>query len=319
MTQFTKPDLGYLWVKRTLAIFGVIVTAGAAFATGPMLIHGHPAYIVLLAVTFVVSVIVVVRSWFLPAPRTPVYRGRRVVQVALIALSSLVIVAVAWLVPQSAEAPALAAMKSDRTVTVMEHATEIVMTPTGGESPIGVFFQPGARVDARAYSAILRPLVESGHLVVIAKQPLGIAFLSTGAFATARAAHHPVTRWVVGGHSLGGVVAAIDAETFAGATRDPVVGLLFFASYPATNIVQVHVAVLSISGSNDGLSTPAKIAAAKPTLPAATRYLVVKGGVHAFFGDYGHQDGDGEPTISHDQARAEIAAGSVAFVTGLGG
>ena len=317
--QITKPDLGYLWVKRIVAIFGVIVATSAAFATGPMLIHGHPAYIVLLAVTLVVSVIVVVRSWFLPAPRTPVYRGRRVVQAVLIALSSLVIAAVAWLVPQSAEAPALAAMKSDRTVTVMESATEIVMTPAGVKRPIGVFFQPGARVDARAYSAILRPLVESGHLVVIAKQPLGIAFLSTGAFATARAAYQPVTRWVVGGHSLGGIVAATDAETFAGATRDPVVGLLFFASYPATNIAQVAVEVLSISGSKDGLSTPARIAAAKPTLPADTRYLVVKGGVHAFFGDYGPQDGDGEPAISHDQARAEIAAESVAFVTRLGG
>ena len=206
--QTTKLDLGYLWVKRIVAILGVIVTAGAAFATGSMLIHGHPAYIVLLAVTLVVSVTVAA---------------------------------------------------------------------------------------------------------------LGIAFLSSGACATARAAHHPVTRWVVGGHSLGGVVAATDAETFAGATRDPVVGLFFFASYPATNIAQVHVAVLSVSGSNDGLSTPAKIAAAKPKLPAATRYLVVEGGVHAFFGDYGPQDGDGEPAISHDQARAEIAAGSVAFVTGLGG
>ena len=319
MMQITKLDLGYLWVKRIAAIFGVIVTAGAAFSTGPMLIHGHPAYIVLLAATLVISLTVAVRSWCLPAPRKPVHRGLRVVQTVLIALSCLVIAAVAWLVPFSAEAPALAAMKSDGTVTVMEDATEIVMTPTGVESPVGVFFQPGARVDARAYSATLRPLVESGHLVIIAKQPLGIAFLSTGAFATTRAAHHSVTRWVVGGHSLGGLVAAIDAETFAEAARDPVVGLLFFASYPAKNIAQVNVAVLSISGSNDGLSTPGKIAAAKPTLPAAARYLVVKGAVHAHFGDYGPQQGDGNPAVSHDQARAEIAAGSVAFVNGLGG
>ena len=319
MMQITKLDLGYLWVKRITAIFGVIVTAGAAFATGPMLMHGHPAYIILLAATLVISLTVAVRSWSLPAPRKPFHRGRRVVQAVLIATSSLVIAAVAWLVPLSAAAPALAAMKSDHTVTVVEDATEIVMTPTGVENPVGVFFQPGARVDARAYSAILRPLVESGHLVVIAKQPLGIAFLSTGAFAMARAAHHPVTRWVVGGHSLGGLVAATDAETFAGAARDPVVGLLLFASYPATNIAQVNVSVLSISGSNDGLSTPAKIAAAKPTLPATARYLVVKGGVHAFFGDYGPQDGDGKPAISHNQARAEIAAGSVVFVNELGG
>ena len=317
--QFTKLDLGYLWVKRIVAIFAVIVAAGAAFATGSMLIHGHPAYIVLLAVTLVVGVIVAVRSWSVPAPRTSVHCGRRVVQTILIALSSLVIAAVAWLVPLSAEAPALAAMTSDSTVTVMEDATEIVMTPTGVESPVGVFFQPGARVDARAYSAILRPLVEAGHRVVIAKQPLGIAFLATGAFATARAAHQPTTRWVVGGHSLGGLVAATDAKTFVGAARAPVVGLLLFASYPASNIAQLNVAVLSISGSHDGLSTPATIAAAKPTLPPAARYHVVTGGVHAFFGDYGPQNGDGEPTISHDQARAEIAAYSVAFVNGLDG
>ncbi len=113
-------------------------------------------------------------------------------------------------------------------------------------------------------------------------------------------------------------MAATDAETFTGTARDPVVGLLLFASYPATNMAQVNVAVLSISGSNDGLSTPAKIAAAKPALPAAARYLVVEGAVHAFFGDYGRQDGDGKPTISHKQARAQIAAESVAFVNGIG-
>lgn len=316
--RVTKRDLGYRWVTRVVAILGVIVTAGAAFATGQMLIHGHPAYIVVLGATLIISLIVAVRSWRFPVPRKPVGRGRRVVQAVLIVMSSLLIAAVAWLVPQSAQAPALAAMKSDRSVTVMEDATEIVMTPTGTESSVGVFFQPGARVDARAYSAILRPLVESGHLVVITKQPLGIAFLATGAFATARAAHHPVTHWVVAGHSLGGLVAATDAETFARAAHDPVVGLLFFASYPATNIAQVNIPVLSISGSNDGLSTPAKVAAAKPTLPATTRYLVVEGGIHAFFGDYGPQDGDGTPTISHTQARAEIAAGSVEFVNGLG-
>ena len=319
MMQLTKSDLGYRWVTRIVAVLGVIVTAGAAFATGPMLIHGHPAYTILLGATLVVSLAVALRSWLSPAPRNPVRQGRRVIQAVLLVTSSLVIAAIAWLVPQSAQAPALAAMKSDPSVTVTEDATEIVMAPTGVESPVGVFFQPGARVDARAYSAILRPLVESGHLVVITKQPLGIAFLSTGAFASARAAHLPVTQWVVGGHSLGGLVAATDAETFAGATRDRVVGLLFFASYPASNISQVNVSVLSISGSKDGLSTPAKVAAAKPTLPAATRYLVVKGGVHAFFGDYGPQAGDGKPTISHNQARTEIAAGSVEFVNGLGG
>ena len=319
ITKMTKTDVGYLWAARIVAIFGVIVAAGAALATGPMLIHGHPAYLILLAAAFVISVTVGVRSWRLTASRKSSSRGRRVVRGVLIVASALLIAVIAWLVPSAADAPALAAMTSDRTVTVMENSTEIVLTPTGTESRVGVFFQPGARVDARAYSAILRPLAEAGHQVIITKQPFGIAFLSTGAFAAARAEHPPVTRWVVGGHSLGGLVAATDAETYATSDHNPVVGLLFFASYPATNISHVNVKVLSISGSNDGLSTPAKVNASKRTLPAAARYLEVKGGVHAFFGDYGPQDGDGKPTISHDQARAQIAAASVEFVNGLGG
>ena len=53
-------------------------------------------------------------------------------------------------------------MDSDAAVTVTESATQIVMTPTGEVSSTGVFFQPGAKVDARAYAAVLRPLAEAG-------------------------------------------------------------------------------------------------------------------------------------------------------------
>jgi hypothetical protein len=93
-------------------------------------------------------------------------------------------------------------MRSDAAVTVTETATSIVLVPAGTAGELGVFFQPGARVDARAYVAVLRPLAEAGHPVVIAKQPLGITFLALPAFDSARSAHPAVARWVVGGHSL---------------------------------------------------------------------------------------------------------------------
>ena len=119
---------------------------------------------------------------------------------------------------------------SDSSVTVTEDATRIVLAPTGTEPSTGVFFQPGAKVDARAYAAVLRPLAEDGRLVVIAKQPLSLAFLATGAFASTRPAYPAITRWVVGGHSLGGVVAASDAAAHDEEATAPVVGLLLFAS-----------------------------------------------------------------------------------------
>ena len=231
--------------------------------------------------------------------------------------SCAVLALIWWLVPYSAAPPALAAMTSDDTLTVTETPSQIVMTPTGIPSEVGVLFQPGALVDARAYAAVLRPLAENGHIVVIPKQPFGIAFLSTGAFSSARTEHPTVDRWVLGGHSLGGVVAATDAQSFSKEPGDPVAGVLFFASYPASDMSTLPTPVLSIFASNDGLATPEKVSASKAMLPKDTTFTVIKGGVHANFGDYGPQAGDGEPTVSRDEARTQISSVSLAFVESL--
>ena len=233
----------------------------------------------------------------------------------MILLSFLSIAVLAWLTPFIAVEPALAAMNSDSTLTVAEHPTQIVMSPTGTPSTAAVFFQPGARVDAGTSAAVLRPIAAAGHIVVIPKGPIGIAFLAPTAFESAQAAHPDVTRWVVGGHSLGGTVAAIDANNHDHDATAPVVGLLRYASYPATDMSSsLTAAVLSISGSEDGLATPARIAASKPTLPPSATFAVVVGGVHAHFGDHGPQPGAGTPTATHDAARTQISAASVAFV-----
>jgi pimeloyl-ACP methyl ester carboxylesterase len=72
--------------------------------------------------------------------------------------------------------------------------------------------------------------------------------------------------------------------------------------------------VLSISGSEDGLSTPAKIRSTKRLLPGDARYVTIPGAVHAYFGDYGPQSGDGQPTSDRDGARASISAAAVRFM-----
>ena len=305
-------SLGVLtWVTRAVAVAGVLVVVWVRITAWPAVAHGHPLYLVLLAVTLVVSITVGYSTRYPERGRA----RRRWLRVALILLSVVAIGVVAWLKPFVAVEPALAAMESDAKVSVAEYPTQIVLTPTSTPSTTAVFFQPGARVDARAYAAILRPLAESGHIVVIPKQPIGIAFLATTAFESAQSAYPAVTRWIVGGHSLGGTVAAIDADDHDGDATAPVVGLLLYASYPATDMSGTLTAsVLSISGSEDGLATPAKIDAAKPDLPKDASYLVVAGAVHAFFGDYGPQPGDGTPTISHDRARTEISQASVTWV-----
>ncbi|MCK9793997.1 alpha/beta hydrolase [Isoptericola sp. 4D.3] len=302
----------------TLVVAGaaVAVVAWACLSAWGAVVHGHPAYVVLLALTLVGGVVVGVRALRRP-PARPGWRW--VLRVVLLVLAAAWVVLIAWLRPFVAVEPALAAMRPDDAVAVSERATRYVLTPADGGDGTAVFFQPGARVDARAYAAVLRPLAEAGHTVVVAKQPLGIAFLAVGAFDDARDAV-PADRWVVGGHSLGGTVAAMEADAAGDAGEPPAAGLLFFASYPAGDLSgSLTAAVESVSGTEDGLSTPATIDASRADLPAGSTFTVVDGAAHAQFGDYGPQPGDGTPTISDDDARHQISAAAVAFVDGLVG
>jgi predicted alpha/beta-hydrolase family hydrolase len=193
-----------------------------------------------------------------------------------------------------------------------EDTTSITLAPAG-TATTGLVFYPGARVDAHAYQDLLRPLAAAGHLVVILKAPLGVSLLDPNQARATMDRHPEIVTWAVGGHSLGGV----SASAFAASNPD-VAALLLFASYPAANMADAHgLSVLCISGSNDGLSTPDKIAASRSLLPPKTTYATVVGGVHAFFGDYGEQPGDGKPGISRKGAQQQIVAESLRFMDRL--
>ncbi|WP_278236095.1 alpha/beta hydrolase [Isoptericola sp. AK164] len=304
-------------VGQAVAVGGLAVVAWALATAWGAVVHGHPAYAVLLVLTVLGCVAALWRS---RRPTTARGRARRVLGVVLTVAAIGWIGAIAWLRPFVAVEPALEATGSDDVVTVTQTPTRVELTPVGESSGTAVLFQPGAKVEARAYAAVLRPLAEAGHTVVIVKQPLSIGFLATGALDAARADLPAVERWVVGGHSLGGVVAAMEADAADTDATAPAVGLLLYASYPAGDVGDtLTAAVESVSGTEDGLSTPEAIEASRADLPAGSSFTVVDGAVHAFFGDYGPQPGDGTPTISHDDARQQISAASRAFVDGLSG
>lgn len=300
------------WVAGGIAGVALLAVGWAVLTAWPAIVHGHPAYAILLALTALVAVFTL---WLSTRPGDPVRGWRRVLGVVAAALALVWIAGLAWLRPFPAVEPAVTAMVSDSSVLVEESPTQIQLTPTSGPASIGVVFQPGARVDARAYAAILRPLAEAGYEVLIPKQPLGIPFLSMGAFEAARDANPQIERWVVGGHSLGGTIAAMDAEAHDTDVVAPVAGLMLYASYPASDMrTTLTGEVISILGTNDGLATPARIGESQSDLPESAEFVPVEGAVHSFFGDYGPQPGDGTPTISHDDARREISERSVLFL-----
>jgi hypothetical protein len=321
-TASTVPDETNRFAATWSALLGVTLLGAAVWLSTlswSVLRAGHPAHLVTLLATGVVGVVLLVRAallWRRPVRTGTPSRRRwpRVVGRVLAGLATVLVVgSLVYLVPFSATQPAIAAMAGTSGVRVTDAATTITIAPETGSPTRGFVFQPGARVDPRAYVPLLTEVSRSGVLVVIVKQPFDIGFLAINAPASAIAAHPEVTSWAVGGHSLGGVAAS----SYAGSHTDTVRGLVLWASYPIGSLAQSGLRVASVSGSADALATPADIEASRANLPGDTAYTVVEGGVHAFFGDYGEQPGDGTPGVSREEAQRQIVEATAALLASL--
>lgn len=194
---------------------------------------------------------------------------------------------------------------NDPAVRVTDVGDAVLLEPTDAAdvapNGTGLVFIPGAKVDPYAYLYKLAGVVEeAGVTVVITKPTLNLAFFDQRPLSTFTAAAPDVDTWFVGGHSLGGVRACQLAD-------DPAVsGLVLFGSYCANDLSASSLQVLSLAGSDDGLSTPDKVADARVRLPEDATMVEIEGANHASFGDYGVQPGDGTATISTEEARSEI-------------
>jgi hypothetical protein len=233
---------------------------------------------------------------------------RWVARAGLVVVAGLATAIVVYTKPLSADQVAIDALADGDGVTVTERATRIEMQPAD-PAGTGLAFYPGAKVDPRAYANVLHPIAEAGYPVVILKQPFNLAILgSNAASAVVGDADDDVDRWLVGGHSLGGAMAARYAET----PREELVGLLLYAAYPVVDMSdRSDLAVASVWGTADTVADPADIDNSVDELPTSAVFTPIDGGIHSFFGDYGLQRGDGTPGISRDEAQAEIAAATL--------
>jgi pimeloyl-ACP methyl ester carboxylesterase len=249
----------------------------------------------------------------MPGPRRVRRLVRRVGVLALVAGVLAAIGSVIWAEhPMEAEAKPLAAVRADPLLRYRDRGDAVVLTPTR-PSGTGLVFLAGARVDAAAYAWKLSGIVDQGISVVIVRPTLNLAIVETRPLSSFERYDPQVRSWLVGGHSLGGVRACRYAADDPGAGK--VAGLVLLGSSCADDLSRRALPVLSIGGARDGLSTPAKIAAARHLLPADAELVEIPGSVHAQFGDYGVQPGDGIPTTSDAAVRTAITADVLAFLT----
>lgn len=206
---------------------------------------------------------------------------------------------------------ALSALESDANVTVTD-GDYITFEPVDAQPVTGFIFYPGGRVDYRSYAVPLRAIAEQGYLVVSVPVRLNLAFFDINAADSVFVQHPEIEHWVVGGHSLGGVASALFAKE-----QSQVEGIVFWASYPADDSLNdSDLKMLSIYGTND-MAGMEKFDETRPLLVADAKYVIIDGGNHAQFGDYGPQPGDNEATISRADQQAQVVQATVEFLEGL--
>ena len=199
-----------------------------------------------------------------------------------------------------ADAQARTALQSGDGVTVSQAALGYLFDGPGTEDLL--IFYPGAKVEEIAYAPLLHRIAAEGMDVCLVEMPFRLAVLAPNR-ADRVMETEEYANWYIGGHSLGGAVAANYASDHGEKLR----GLVLLASY-ATHPLDPGLQVLLVEGSEDGVVNRAKLEAGMQYLPADAVFYTIPGGNHAQFGSYGPQRGDGEARIAPEEQWAETAA-----------
>lgn len=161
----------------------------------------------------------------------------------------------------------------------------------------GFIFYPGGKVEYTAYEPLMTACAERGILCVLLKMPGNLAVLDMDAADNIFSLFPDIENWYIGGHSLGGSMAA----SYATDNTDKLNGLILLAAYSTSDLTGTSMDVLSVYGSEDQVLNAEKYRKYRANLPEDFTEAVIEGGCHAGFGMYGSQKGDGIPTISADE------------------
>ena len=161
----------------------------------------------------------------------------------------------------------------------------------------GFVFYPGGKVEYTAYQPLMAACAQQGILCILVEMPFNLAVLDINAADGIQEQHPEIEKWYIGGHSLGGSMAASHLANHI----DDYDGLILLGSYSTADLSKTGLDVLSVYGSEDKVMNRVKYDENKSNLPSDLIEVVIEGGCHAYFGMYGAQEGDGKPTISNEE------------------
>jgi len=161
----------------------------------------------------------------------------------------------------------------------------------------GFIFYPGGKVENDAYKPLMASLASRGILCILVDMPFNLAVFDVNAADGITEDYPNVENWYIGGHSLGGAMAA----SYVSEHTDSFDGLVLLGAYSTADLSGTDLDVLSVYGSEDKIMNSQKYEEYRSNLPKSFTETVIEGGCHAYFGMYGLQDGDGVPSITCEE------------------
>lgn len=209
---------------------------------------------------------------------------------------------------------AVAALESDAQVLVTQ-TPWLTFSPAATTPDTGFIFYPGGRIDPQGYAPLLRAIAEAGYLVVVPEMPLNMAVFDANVADDIRAAYPEIEQWGIGGHSVGGTMAA----QYARSHPDAVAGLTIWASYPAGNadLSAADLPVSIIYGSLDTRADEEAVLARRHLLPPDTTYVRLDGGDHHQFGSYEIAPEDEVATLDSKEQQRQIITATLEMLAAM--
>lgn len=188
---------------------------------------------------------------------------------------------------------ALSLLENNSEIQVVDNLT--ILSPNTS-TDTGLIFYPGAKVEAIAYLPMLDQLKESGIEVIIVEMPFNMAIFNSNAADKIFEDFPHIKKWYIGGHSMGGAMAS----SYASKNPDKVEGLILlgayvYGDYPPEKSLTVYGTFNSDLEKN---------------IDYKENIVVIQGGNHAKFGNYGKQKGDPLGTISRKEQQ-DIAVDAI--------
>lgn len=192
---------------------------------------------------------------------------------------------------------ALTILETKQNIEVIDQLT--ILSPSE-PTDTALIFYPGAKVEASAYLPLLEQLRQNGIQCILVEMPFNLAVFQPNAAEDIFEKYPDIEHWYIGGHSLGGAMAS----DYASENKEKIDGLILLGAYIYGNYPPEKA--LTIYGTLN--------ANLEEKINYTENIVVIEGGNHAQFGNYGEQKNDPPATITAKQQQEVAVEAILAFI-----